>query len=59
MLWEEFFVKYTRLRMTVKTLVCTVCHFSYAPPFQGPHFYTNMLESNMLFDTLFIDILSV
>ena len=36
-----------------------VSHFSYAPLFQGPHFLTKMLESNILYDHLFIDILSV
>ena len=36
----------------------TVSHFSYAPIFQGPHFLTKMLESNILYDNLFIDILS-
>ena len=39
--------------------VGTVSHFSYAPFFQGPHFLTKMLESNILYDDLFIDILSV
>ena len=34
-------------------------HFSYAPPFQGPHFLTKMQESNILYDNLLIDILSV
>ena len=29
------------------------------PPFQGPHFLTIMLESNILYDNLLIDILSV
>ena len=37
----------------------TVSHFSYAPFFQGPHFLTKMLESNILYDNLFNDILSV
>ena len=37
----------------------TVSHFSYAPFFQGPQFLTKMLESNILYDNLFIDILSV
>ena len=37
----------------------TVSHFSYAPIFQGPHFLTKMLESNILYDNLFIDFLSV
>ena len=37
----------------------TVSHFSYAPLFQGPHLLTNMLESNILYDNLFIDILFV
>ena len=39
--------------------VNTVSHFSYALPFQGPHFLTKMLESNILFDELLIDSLSV
>ena len=39
--------------------ISTVSHFSYAPFFQGPHFLTKMLESNILYDNLFIDILSV
>ena len=34
-------------------------HFSYAPPFQGPHFLTKLLESNILYAHLLIDILSV
>ena len=34
-------------------------HFSYTPPFQGPHILTKMLESNILYDNLLIDILSV
>ena len=34
----------------------TVSHFSYAPLFEGPHFLTKMLESNILYDNLFIDI---
>ena len=37
----------------------TVSHFSYAPSFQGPLFLTKMLESNILFDYLLIDMLSV
>ena len=37
----------------------TVSHFSYAPLFQGPHFLTKMLKSIILYDNLFIDILSV
>ena len=40
-------------------LAYTVSHFSYAPFFQGPHFLTKMLESNILYDNLFVDILSV
>ena len=36
-----------------------VSHFSYAPLFQGPHFLTKMLESNILYINLLIDILSV
>ena len=39
--------------------VYTVSHFSYAPLFQGPHFLAKMLKSNILYDNLFIDILSV
>ena len=39
--------------------VCTVSHFSYAPFFQGPHFWTKMLDLNILYDNLLIDILSV
>ena len=27
----------------------TVSHFSYAPSFQGPHFWIKMLESNILY----------
>ena len=31
-------------------------HFSYAPLFQGPHFFfTKKLESNILYDNLLID----
>ena len=37
----------------------TVSHFSYAPIFRGQHFLTKMLESKILYDNLFIDILSV
>ena len=37
----------------------TVSHFSYAPFFQGPHFLTKMLETNIFYDNLFIGILSV
>ena len=40
-------------------ILSTVSHFSYAPPFQGPHFLAIMLESNILYDNLLIDILSV
>ena len=39
-------------------MVNTVSHFSYAPFFQGPHFLTKMLESNILYDNLFIDMTS-
>ena len=42
-----------------KGITCTVSHFSYAPLFQGPHFLTKMLESNILYDYLLIGILSV
>ena len=34
--------------------VLTESHFSYAPPFKGPHFLTKMLESNILYDYLLI-----
>ena len=37
----------------------TVSHFSYAPPFQGPHFFMKMLGSNILYEDLLIDVLSV
>ena len=37
----------------------TVSHFSYAPLFQGPHFLTKILELNIRYNNLFIDILSV
>ena len=37
----------------------TVSHFSYAPLCKGPHFFTKMLESNILYDNLLIVILSV
>ena len=40
-------------------LQSTVSHFSYAPFFQGPHFLAKMVESNIVDDNLFIDILSV
>ena len=39
-------------------LAHTVSHFSYAPLFQG-YFLTKMLESNILYDYLLIDILTV
>ena len=39
--------------------VNTVSHFSYAPLFQGPHFKTKMLESNIFLNNLPIDIFSV
>ena len=51
-----------RLRFTAvrnSRLNNTVSHFSYAPPFQGPHFLTKMLESTILYAHLLIDILSV
>ena len=41
------------------TYYYTVSHFSYAPLFQGPHFLTKMLELNIRYDNLFIDILAV
>ena len=41
------------------TIWSTVSHFSYAPLFQGPYFLKKMLESNILYDNLLIDILSV
>ena len=34
-------------------------HYSYTPPFQGPHFLTKILESNIFYDNLLIAILSV
>ena len=37
----------------------TVSHSSYALLFQGPHFLTKILEFNIHYDNLFIDILSV
>ena len=37
----------------------TVSHFSYAPLFKAPHLFTKLLESNILYDNLLIDILSV
>ena len=37
----------------------TVSHFSYAPLLKGPDFFTKMLQSNILYDNLLIDILSV
>ena len=37
----------------------TVSHFNYAPLFQGPYFLIKTLESNILYDNLLIDILSV
>ena len=40
-------------------LLCTVSYFSYAPLFQGPHFFTKTLEENILYDNLCFDILSV
>ena len=36
----------------------TVSHFSYAPHFQGLHFFTKMLEANIFYENLLIDILS-
>ena len=45
--------------LIIKLKVYTVSHFSYAPFFQGPHFWTKMLELNILYDNLLIDILSV
>ena len=48
-----------RLGLGLCLVATTVSHFSYAPPFQGPHFLTKMLESNILYDNLLIDILSV
>ena len=44
---------------TMGKLINTVSHFSYAPFFQAPHFLTKILESNILYDNSFIDILSV
>ena len=51
--------KFSSNMVIVKRVNCTVSHFSYAPLFQGPHMLTKMLESNILYDNLFIDILSV
>ena len=51
-------LRYLSVRYYPVTYI-TVSHFSYAPPFQGPHFLTKMLESNSVYDNLFIDILSV
>ena len=45
--------------MNIPKIEFTVSHFSYVPLFQGPHFLTKMQESNILFDNLLIDILSV
>ena len=45
------------MRMVYRKI--TVSHFSYAPLFQGPYFFSKMLESNILFDNLLIDFLSV
>ena len=36
--------------------ICTVSHFSYAPLFKGQYFFTKMLESNILYVNLLIDI---
>ena len=47
------------IAMKEKEISHTVSHFSYAPLFQSPHFLTKMLESNILYDYLLIDILSV
>ena len=41
---------------SLRKICSTVSHFSYAPLFEGPHFLTKMLESNILYDNLFIDI---
>ena len=45
------------LFITLTRLTCsiTVSHFSNAPLFQGPLFLTKMMESNILYDNLFID----
>ena len=40
-------------------LAYTVSHFSYAPPFQGPHFFDENAGSNIFYETLLIDILSL
>ena len=42
-----------------ETLLSTVSHLSYSPLFQGPHFFTKKVESNILYDSLLIGILSV
>ena len=39
----QFFSEYGHVSYEI-----TVSHFSYAPFFQGPHFLTKMLESNIL-----------
>ena len=53
------FYQVARVLSVAMTRKNTVSHFSYAPLFPGPHFLTKMLESNILYDNLFIDILSV
>ena len=54
-----FFFISVYLKSAFKIFYSTVSHLSYAPLFQGPHFFTKMLDSNILYDNLFIDILSV
>ena len=54
--------KFKHVAMFVKILfqqiscLYTVSHFSYTSLFEGPHFLTKMLKSNILYDNLFIDI---
>ena len=45
--------------MSLFASVYTVSHLSYATLFKGPHFFIKMLELNILYDNLHIDILSV
>ena len=51
--------KQFRLSILMDRICFTVSHFSYAPIFKGQHFFTKMLESNILYDNLLIDNLSV
>ena len=47
------------LVITLIIVMLIMSHFSYAPLFQGPHFLTKMLQSNILYNNLLIGILSV